>query len=131
MGTTKQKAMTNNYGIIIGRTLTTYTNVNTLEQMVPAYLRKIIEMEGKKIPAGGLVDAVQNYVNEYGESVVENQMLDYGEVNPGTVVSIMDAASHLADMGWITINKNSIDNMKQYRMIYDWMKRKGIKDFEA
>ena len=123
--------MTNEYGILIGRRLTTYTNITSLEQMVPAYLRNIIELEGKKIPAGGLVDAVQNYVNEYGKSVAENQMQDYGEVISGTVVTIMDAATHLADMGWMTINRTGINNGKQSRMIYDWMKRKGIKDYEA
>jgi hypothetical protein len=125
--------MANQLGILIGRNHTRYTHPSIQEpkQLVATYLRKVIEMqEGITIPKGSLKEAVQKYVNEYGETVVENQFNDYGKVEY-PIVSFEDVAYHLSYMGWITMNGKTIDNGLHGQLLADWMKAKGISDYDG
>jgi hypothetical protein len=119
------------FGILLNSTHTTYTNATSAEQLVPRYIRSVIEdMERCIIPSGGLVEALQKWHNEYAECLIENCISDNGEPD-GTIITIESSADHLMNQGWITRNKTSIDNRKQYDMILAYMQRKGIQDYDG
>ena len=118
------------FSTLINGTLTNYTNATELKQLVPTFIKKAIEhCEMSEIPKGGLVAACQDFVNSYGENMIENQLNDENEIKY-TICTIDEVASHISNMGWIVIDKKSINNTEQYKMILDWFIKKGIKDYE-
>jgi hypothetical protein len=126
-----KQTMAKTFGILVSGSHTTFTGATSATQIVPLFIRKVIEAEdGINIPTGGLKLAVQNYVDGYGEAVVENQLNDYGEVQY-PVISIEEVADHLMNQGWITVNRKSIDNRLVAQMIHTWMKEKDIEDYDG
>ena len=125
--------MAKQLGILIGDRHTRFVHPGVVEhkQVVPAYLRKVLEMNGSgPIPQGALKQAVQKYVNEYGETVLENQYNDDGKVER-TQVSYEEVAYHLSYQGWITEDGVSIDNQKHAQLLVDWMTRHGVQDYDG
>ena len=117
-------------GILLNDTHTTFTNVTELKNMVVPYIRKAIEQaEGITIPKGELVAAVQKYVNEYGECIIDNQLSDYGTVQ-FTIIGVGEVVDHICNMGWITKDRTSINNSLQNELILNWFNSKNIQDYE-
>ena len=125
----KQKEMAK-FGILIGDTHITYTNVTSAEQLIPTFIRRVIEdMDRITIPKGGLKEAMQTFVNEYGEVLLENTYNDTGK-RESTIVCMEDAADHINNQGWITCNRSSVNNTDVYNMIVAYMRKKEIQDYE-
>ena len=115
---------------LINGTLRNYKNATNLSQLVPMFIKRAIEdCEGIEIPKGQLIASVQEFVNSYGENMIQNQ-LDNSDNIEYTICGIDEVASHISNMGWIVINDKSINNTEQYHLILNWFVGKGIKDYE-
>jgi hypothetical protein len=124
-------AKTKTFGILVGDRGTFFRDASSLEELVPTYITRVIEREeGRDIGSGELKRVVQNYVTEYGETVVENQWNDYGHVEH-PVITIGEVADHLMNQGWMIIGNRSVDNRRVAQMIEEWMKRNGILDYDG
>lgn len=128
--------MANTYGFFNGKTYTVFTNATDLRGAVVIMVKRIMKMAENNpvINADGTFDhkaTLQNWIDDYGKTVVENAISDHGS-NPYKIVSKDEVADHILNTyGWLTLNKTSIEQHIVSTEFAALMERWGMKDFEA
>ncbi len=128
--------MTNNYGFFNGQSYTSFVKATDLKGAVIIMVKRIMKMpENSPIfNEDGSFNhkaTLQNWINDYGETVIENAISDYG-TSPYTIVSKEEVADHIINTyGWLTLNNTSIDHSIVSKEFAALMERWGMKDFQA
>jgi hypothetical protein len=119
------------YGFLQGRNLTSFTKPTKLEEAIPYFIKHAIQTsDGIKIEPGKLVEAIQTYVNEYSENMIEIQWSDNGEVIYPTI-GLDEVADHLMNQGHLMVNRKSYDNRKLADSILKYFKKKEIQEYNS
>ena len=119
------------YGFLYGSKLTNFTNARVLAEAVPYFIKHAIQnSEDKKIEPGKLLEAIQEYVNEYSENMLEMQMSDEGEVKY-PIISLDEVADNLMNQGFLMVGNRNHDNRKVTELILAYMVKKGIKEYDG
>lgn len=129
--------MNNTYGFFNGKTYAVFTHATDLKGAVIIMVKRIMKMAENSpvFNSDGTFNhrqTLQNWVNDYGEVVIENSRSDNGGVSEYTIVSKEEVADHILNtFGWLTLNKTSIDRNIVYNEFVALMDRWEIKDYQA
>jgi len=123
--------MKKQFGTVLNGRHYIYSQATSLDQMIPVFIRKVLEdMNQEQIERGGLTQALQVFHKEYAETLIENTISDNGSIQ-GSIICIEDSADHIMNQGWITENKKTVDNRLVSNMIYAYMSKIGIQDYDG